>query len=431
MFHLGMLSFPVQTHLSVGTWQNDQYPYNRQFDRPDMWIDAARSCETAGFDFVFAADTEGIFSEYRNSRDHALREGLFVPAFDQTVVADYMAAATTHLGVVATISTTASHPYLTARRLATMDHMSRGRIAWNIVTSTHKGGVQSFGMDALAPHDERYDRADEYVELCKLLWNGWDEDAVVLDRERGMFIDPAKVADVHFDGRWFKCHGPLNLHRSPQVGALLAQAGASPRGIAFAAKHAELVFAIQPYREGMRDYYKRLKEAVVKAGRDPQKCKVMFAMYAFIGESESQAKEKQARHLELITPERGMTVMSGLLGYDLSTVDPHQSLADLKVPGTQGHIKAWTEHGANTIYQASVGHASGAGPAVVGTPVQVADWMCDTMEYVGGDGFVFEPLYLPHDLYDFNRKVVPILQKRGFTRKTYAGKTLRDNVTAF
>jgi FMN-dependent oxidoreductase (nitrilotriacetate monooxygenase family) len=342
-----------------------------------------------------------------------------------------MAAATTNLGIVATISTTASQPYLTARRLASMDHMSRGRIGWNIVTSSHKGGVQSFGIDALPPHDERYERAEEYVALCKILWGGWSEDAVVADRERGMFIDPARVADVRFDGRWFKCHGPLNVHRSPQGGPLLAQAGASPVGIAFAARHAELVFAIQPYREGMRGYYRAVKDAVANAGREPAKCKVMFAMYAFIGDTESEALEKQARHIALITPERGMTAMSGLLGYDLSTVDPHTSLADLKVPGTQGHIKAWTEHGANTVFDASVGHAAGAGPAVVGTPMQVADWMCETMEFVGGDGFVFEPLYLPHDLHDFTQKVVPILQKRGLTRTTYSGKTLRDNVTAF
>lgn len=431
MFHLGMLSFPVQTHLSVGTWRNDSYPFDTSFDRPELWQEAARSCENAGYDFLFAADTEGVFAEYERSRDGALREGFFVPAFDQTVLADWMAAATTNLGIVATISTTASQPYLTARRLASMDHLSRGRVAWNIVTSTHRAGVRSVGLDELPPHDERYDRAEEYVQLCKQLWNGWDADALVVDRERGMFIDPTKVNDIDFEGRWFKCHGPLNVHRSPQGGPMLAQAGASPRGIRFAARHAELIFAIQPFREGMRDYYQTVKSAISNAGRDPASCKVMFAMHAFIGETEAEAREKRDRHRSLITPERAMVAMSGLLGCDLSKIDPHTPVNELEVPGAQGHIQAWSQAGIRTIFDASIGHASGAGPEVVGTPNQIADWMCDTMEFVGGDGFVFEPLYLPHDLFEFNQKVVPILRRRGMVRSAYTGSTLRENMTAF
>lgn len=431
MFHLGMLSFPVQTHLSVGTWRNESYPFDRGFDRPDLWQEAARSCENAGYDFLFAADTEGVFAEYQGTRDGALREGLFVPAFDQTVLADWLAASTTKLGIVATVSTTASQPYLTARRLASMDHLSRGRIAWNIVTSTHRAGVQSVGLDDLPPHDERYERAEEYVQLCKQLWTGWGEEAVVVDRERDMFIDPSQVADVHFDGRWFKCHGPLNIHRSPQGGPMLAQAGASAKGIGFAARHAELIFAIQPFREGMRSYYEAVRNAVADAGRDPAACKIMFAMHAFIGETEAEAREKRDRHRALVTPERAMVAMSGLLGCDLSTIDPHTPISELKVPGAQGHIKAWSQSGAKTIFDATIDHASGAGPEIVGTPSQIADWMCETMEFVGGDGFVYQPLYLPHDLREFNAKVVPILQQRGMTRTQYTGTTLRDNINAF
>jgi FMN-dependent oxidoreductase (nitrilotriacetate monooxygenase family) len=312
-----------------------------------------------------------------------------------------------------------------------MDHLSRGRTAWNIVTSTHKAGVQGVGLDALPPHDERYDRADELVELCKLLWNSWEQDAVVIDHQRSMFVDPAKVHDVHFEGRWFRCHAPLNLHRSPQGGPVLVQAGASSRGIAFAAKHAELIFAIQPNKEGMRRYYLQAREAIANAGRQPDQCRIMFAMHAFIGATEAEARAKRDAHRELMTPERAMIAMSGLVGFDLKKIDPHRPLTELQFPGAQSHVEAWANAGLKTMYDVSLAHTSGAGPQVVGTAEQVADWICDTMSFVGGDGIMFEPRYIPHDLIEFTEQVVPILQRRGMVRTEYSGATLRENALAF
>jgi FMN-dependent oxidoreductase (nitrilotriacetate monooxygenase family) len=431
MFHLGMLSFPIQTHNSIGTWKSKEYPFNSAFDRPELWIDVAKACEDARFDFLFAADSEGIFAEYKNSRDGTLKGGKFVPAFDQTVIADYILAHTRHLGVVATVSTTASQPYLTARRFASMDHLSRGRVAWNIVTSTHRAGVLGVGLTELPSHDDRYAQADEYVALCKELWQGWDEGAVIVDKQNDVFIDPAKVHDIHFEGRFYRSYAPLNLHRSPQGGPVLAQAGASKVGVAFAARHAELMFAIQPYRKGMKEYYDRVKSAVSDAGRDPNTVKVMFAMNAFVGESEAEAREKYERHRGMISPEGAMVTMSGLLGVDLSKVDPTAPIAELDVPGAQGHIQAWAQSGHNTVFDATIGHAAGAGPAFIGTPAQIVEQMRDTMEFVGGDGFVYHPLYLPYDLLDFTQQVVPLLQKSGLTRRDYSGGTLRENLGSF
>jgi len=157
----------------------------------------------------------------------------------------------------------------------------------------------------------------------------------------------------------------------------------------------------------------------------------MFAMHAFIGDTESEAREKRDLHRSLMTPERAMIAMSGLVGFDLSKIDPHRPLTELNFPGAQSHVAAWVEAGLRTMYEVSLAHTSGAGPEVVGTPTQVADWICDTMEFVGGDGIMFEPRYVPHDLIEFTERVVPILQKRGMLRSEYSGRTLRENVLAF
>jgi FMN-dependent oxidoreductase (nitrilotriacetate monooxygenase family) len=426
-----MFCLPVRTAASVGGWRNEASPEHPGFDGPDLWVEVARKCEAAKFDFIMAADTEGIMAEYGNSRDATLREGLLVPAFDQTALADFMAAGTKEIGIVSTVSTTAIQPYLLARRFATMDHLSHGRTGWNIVTASHKAGVKGFGMEQLPPHDERYDRADELVDLCKLLWNSWDEGAIVADRERDMYIDPSKVHDVNFEGRWFKCYAPLNVHRSPQGGPMLVQAGASGRGITFAARHAELIIAIQPSPQLMRNYRNAIHEAVSKAGRDPSSSRVMFAMHTFIGDSEAEAREKHARHLALLTPERAMVATSGTVGLDLASVDPMQPLAELDFPGAKSHVANWARLGMKNMREVSLAFAAGLGIPVIGTPTQVADWMCDTMDFVGGDGLFLTPQYIPYDLAEFTAKVIPILQKRGKVRQQYAGKTLRDNMFAF
>jgi FMN-dependent oxidoreductase (nitrilotriacetate monooxygenase family) len=431
VFHLGLICLPAQPNITSGSWRHPHFPVSPDFTGQQFWKDVAKTAEQAKFDFIFCADTEGIFAEYGNSRDGALKEGKFVPAYDQTVMADYMAAVTDRIGIIATISTTASQPFLLARRLATMDILSEGRIAWNIVTSTHKGGVRGVGLPDLPPHDERYDRADEFVDLCKMLWNSWDDGAIVADVERDMFIDPSKVHDVFFEGKYFRSYAPLNVQRSPQGGPLLVQAGASPRGLAFAAKHAEMIFAIQPNKEGMRRYYEQAREAIVKAGRDPERCRIMYAMHMFVGDTEAEAREKRQWHRDLMTPERALVSVSGIIGVDLSQVDPLQPLTEVKIPGAQSHVEAWARTGISTLHEVALKHESGAGPEVVGTPQQIADWMCETMDFVGGDGFMFEPRYLPHDFKEFVTKVLPILQDRGAVRTDYDGQTLRENVLAF
>ena len=436
---------PIQHH-SMVTWK---HPHNMlggvyRWDRPEVWQEVGRLCEQAKYDAIFFADTEGIYSEWGESHEAAVRYGAQVPCFEPTVLMTYVAAVTRHLGLAFTLTTTSYPPYVAARKFATLDHLSYGRAAWNVVTGFHHAAFQNLGLPDIVAHDERYDRADEYLEVCYQLWESWDEDAVVMDAGRDMFADPAKVHAIDFAGRWFKCRGPLNIHRSPQVRPVIVQAGSSERGRQFAARHAEMIFSIQQSVEEMKSYYEDVKGRMVACGRPPESCKIMFALQAFVGETEQIAREKADFHNSMATPEAGLVWMSGTAGYDFSTRiqsldDPAEVLFDPQGQGIQGgrerQLKAKnaapTGAAGPSARDLGTRSARGAFTQIVGTGEQVGDWMEAAMETVGGDGFFLSPAYVPGSIEEFAGLVVPILQKRGLVRTEYGAGTLRDNLLAF
>jgi FMN-dependent oxidoreductase (nitrilotriacetate monooxygenase family) len=440
-FHLGLYTMPPITHHSMATWRHAlNIPEGRgfEFDRAAVWQYVAQLAERAKFDFFFAADTEGVYRAYQDSIEPAVRFAAQVPVFDQTVTLSFVAAATQNLGVVSTLSINGTPPYVAARKFATLDHLSGGRAGWNVVTSFQKSAAQNLGKDDQLGHDARYDRAEEYMDVCYQLWNSWDTDAITFDKEKGEFANPAKVSEIHFEGDHYKCRGPLNVHRSPQGVPVIAQAGSSVRGIAFAAKHAELVFTVQPFREGMKLYHDELKSTMERFGRDPDSCKVMFSFQPVVGETEEIARAKAELHNSLVPLEGGMTIFSGHTSYDWSVHDPGKPLKDLRtdVPGIQGLVDMYTRVAEGrdvTLADVARAHGRGVGsPQVVGTAAQIADWMQETMEFVGGDGFMLSPLYLPGSLEEFIDHVVPELRRRGLVRQDYVpGGTLRDNLLAF
>jgi FMN-dependent oxidoreductase (nitrilotriacetate monooxygenase family) len=437
-FHLAQYTMLPVTHHSTATWKHPRTMKGGwEFDRPEVWQHVAQVCENAKLDFFFSADTEGVYSDYQNSWQPAVRYAAQVPCFDTGTIMCWLAAATRQIGIVQTVSTAAIPPYLVARRLATFDHLSRGRAGINIVTAFHKSATRNLSLaDSYhLQHDNRYDRADEFMEVCYRLWDSWDTDAVVQNSEGDMFADPSKVHAIDFHGEYFQVAGPLNIHRSPQGRPLIVQAGQSKRGTEFAALHAEAVFSIQRDRQGMKSYYDRLKTEISRVGRNPEHCKVFFGVQVFVGETTEIAREKAALHNAMVSPEAGLTMLSGHLGHDLAIEDLDAVAAHLKVQGLQGLIDAYRDSGSEgdiTLRQMARTHGiSVSVPQVAGSATEVADWMADTIDAVGGDGFLLSPAYVPGSITEFCELVVPELQKRGRVRRGYCDGTLRDNLLAF
>lgn len=437
-FHLAQYTMMPVTHHSMVTWK---HPRNMQggwrFDRPEVWQHLAQRCEQGKFDFFFSADTEGIYSDYQQSCDAAIRYAAQSPCYDVSTMMAWQAAVTTKIGLIFTSSVAAIPPYLLARKLATWDHMSNGRAGVNIVTAFHLSAAKNLGIDPSDhyAHDTRYDRADEFMEVCYQLWDSWDEDAIVMDVEGDMFADPAKVHAIDFEGEWYKVAGPLNVDRSPQGKPVIVQAGQSSRGQDFAARHAEAVFSIQYEVDGMKRYYDSLKGKMIKLGRDPDSLKVFYGVQPIVGETEEIAQAKAELHNSMLNPEAGMAILSGHLGYDLSKEDINATVDGLEVPGIQGLVDMYTQTTSGTkktLGDIAKAHAQGVSvPQIVGTPEQIADWMQQAMDRVGGDGFLLSPVYLPGSVDEFVELVVPELQRRGLVREEYIDGTLRDNLLAF
>ena len=287
------------------------------WDRPELYQHIARTCERGLFDTVFFADLNYIADTYTGTIGPSLRNATQAPEHDPIPLLSFMAAVTRRIGVASTFSVSHSHPFYAARLWATLDHLTRGRAGWNVVTSINSNQAANYGEER-QPTDARYDRAHEFMEVCRRLWESWDEDAVVMDREAAVFADPAKVRRIEYEGRFFKSRGPLNVTRSPQNGPAIFQAGTSPKGQDFAAKYADAIFAIQPRAVDAAAYFASIKGRMSDLGRDPDECRILFGMQPIIGETEAEARERQEEHNDLVPVEGGMAILSAHLDLDLA-----------------------------------------------------------------------------------------------------------------
>jgi FMN-dependent oxidoreductase (nitrilotriacetate monooxygenase family) len=298
------------------------------------------------------------------------------------------------------------------------------------VTALNHNQSANYG-EALPPTDERYDRAEEFMEVCLKLWQSWEADAVVMDREGGVFADPDKVHRVEHAGRFFRSRGPLTVVRSPQGGPAIIQAGVSPKGRAFAARFAEAIFAIQPTLEMAAEYYADIKGRLDRAGRDPAACKILFGVQPIVGATESEAREKQAFHNSLVPLEGGLAILSGHLDFDCSRLPLDAVMAAIDEPGIQRMQRVYRTMGGRplTVREVAERHGQSVGlPQIVGTPEQVADQLEAYVARVGGDGFMLSPIYSPGAIEEFVDLVVPVLQRRGLFRRDYRGATQRDHL---
>ena len=416
---------------SHAIWRNPAH--KTDFLSLEHYAHIARVLERGRFDFLFFADRLAIADRYGASHVTGIRYGdQDATRMDPMPILGALAAVTNHIGLGATRSTTYDAPYNIAREFATLDHISAGRAAWNIVTSMNDGEALNFGSVPHLGHDERYDRADEFMEVALKLWKSWEPDALVLDRERGIYADPDKVHYLNHTGKWFQSRGPLNIPQSPQGRPVLIQAGSSGRGKAFAARWSEVIFALQPNIERMRNFSADVRAALVQQGRAEDTSKILMSIMPFVGESRAEAEEKRDLHDSLVNPLVGLSTLGAHTNADFSNLPLDENIESVQSGGSQGNLAALKSIAGNaTISIAEAGRIYGRGvmcPRLVGTAKDVADEMAEIVTSGAADGFVVSPAFLPETFESFVDTVVPVLQNAGLFRRDYEGTTLRENL---
>jgi len=407
------------------------------FLTPAYFQRIARTLEDARFQLAFFDDRLAMPDRYGDDFAESVRHGIRVVKMDLFPLLTAMGLATRHLGLGGTYSTTYYEPFHVARIFATLDHMIGGRAAWNIVTSLNDSEAANFGAEAHPEHDARYERADEFVEVVLGHWDSWEDDAIVLDRARGVFADPAKVHRLAHRGRWFKSRGPFTVPRSPQGRPVLIQAGQSGRGRRFAARWGELVFVIFPTLEFARKAYREIKGEVVRFGRDPELVRIAPAIYCVVGETRAMAEDKCAYIEKLANPLDTLVLLSEVLNYDFAARPIDLPFTDAELAGLSGlqatRDRVVQQSGKkNPSARDFVDFSSRATlrefPRFVGTPAEVADGLAEWFDGRACDGFVLAATHMPGAYEDFARLVVPELQRRGLFQREYAGLTLRENL---
>jgi FMN-dependent oxidoreductase (nitrilotriacetate monooxygenase family) len=345
-----------------------------------------------------------------------------------------LAAVTSRIGFVSTASTSWNEPYTIARKFASLDHISGGRVAWNIVTSSVDGEARNFGRERIADHAARYARAREFTQIVCGLWDSWADDAFVRDKASGIFFDPAKVRPLNHRGEYFAVEGPLNVPRPPQGHPVLVQAGASDDGRAFAAEFAEAVFTNHLTLESAQQYYADLKGRAQLLGRSPDGILIMPGISPYVGRTEKEAQERYAYMQSLVDPVVGIEMLSTVLGTDVSAFPLDEPLPELTRThvGSQASFDNWTSLARSenlTVRELVLRIVGARGKSViVGSPAQIADHMQHWFENGGADGFNIMAPYLPGAHDDFVELVIPELQARGLFRTEYEGATLRENL---
>lgn len=398
---------------------------------PDLFQDLARGLDRCCFDYVIIEDSSMVPYTYQGSHDTYLKYAASTPKLDPAALVPYLAQVTKNVGLIPTMSVTEYPPFLLARLINTLDHLTEGRVGWNCVTSSNDGAAQNYGHHQQPPHDERYELADEFADLVTRLWDAWEPDAVVLDPKLPMFADGKKVHPVHHEGTYFRCRGPLNAPRSPQGRPPICQAGGSPRGQLFAAKWADTIITDAGSVEQMKAYRETVRRNAIAAGRAPDSVKVLFLAYPLVDTTMETARERRRmmredanRHLEA-----QLSTMSRLTNIDFSQFDPDEPLPELFTNGHQSSLAKWI---GKTPREVAVSQSTKMGIDFTGTIDHVAGMMQEIMEEVGGDGFLFyNATFDRRYLMEVFDGLVPELQRRGLTRKAYAHKHFKDNLMEF
>jgi FMN-dependent oxidoreductase (nitrilotriacetate monooxygenase family) len=423
--HFSAFVMNTASHITHGLWRDPAGDQIR-FNDLDLWVSLAKRLEAGGFDAIFFADVVGLYGDYGGGWDFHAELGLQIPSNDPLVLLSALASHTEHLGLAFTAGPIQEPPFNFARRVATLDHASRGRIAWNIVTSALDNGWRNFGHDGLLAHDDRYAWAEEYVDVLYKLWEGsWEDDALRADRDSGVYADPAKIHKIHHVSERYKVEGPFLVSPSPQRTPLLFQAGSSPVGRRFAARNAEAQFIVSPNPDAARTLIDDTRRLVVEAGREPGDLKFFQGLSFVVGSTEAEARAKE-EELEAKVDINGMIAhFGGSLGIDLGSYDPETPIDLVHTEGGQSGL-AWLREstGGRTPTLADVTRLRARGTRVVGTPEQIADRLAVWRD-AGVDGINVVNATIPGSYDELIEHVLPVLRARGLARDGYAEGTLR------
>jgi FMN-dependent oxidoreductase (nitrilotriacetate monooxygenase family) len=425
---LGAFFIPTGHH--VTSWRHPEAQADAGVNFPH-YIEIAQTAERGKFDMIFLADSVTV----RNGHPDAVsRSAQYIANFEPLTLLSALAAVTTHIGLVATATTSYNEPYHIARKFASLDWISGGRAGWNIVTSARENEAYNFGRDSHYEHEERYDRAREFTNVVLGLWESWDADAFLHDKESGLFFDPAKVHVLNHKGENFSVRGPLNVPRTPQGHPVLVQAGSSPTGREFASEFAEVIFTAHLTLADAQKFYADIKSRAASRGRDPEHIKVLPGLSCIVAETETEARAKFDYLQSLVHPMVARELVAMTLGTDLSAYDMDAPFPEDLPPtnGAQSSFEAITRLARTenlTIRQLGMRMAAGRQRLHVnGSPAQIADLMEEWFATGAADGFNYLPPYLPGSLNDFVDLVIPELQRRGLFRTEYEGRTLRENL---
>ena len=399
--------------------------------KADIYLDIARLCERAKFDMILFADTLSISTMFKGSPAPFIERGTKI-CHDPVPTLAMMAAVTERIGLATTISTTFYPPFSLARMLGTLDHLTSGRIGWNVVTSANRQAAQNYGLEDLPEHDERYDMADEYLALCRKLWDSWEPDSLIMDRENGRFADASKVHAVNHVGKYYRSVGPLNVVSSPQRYPVTIMAGASPRGQKFAIDNAVMLIVHKNSMEEMKKYSRSIREQLKNAGRDPKSCKIFCSIKPIFGDTQELAKERWEQNQANSDIEIGLAQLSTTMGHDMSQFDLDKPIpADLQTGAIRGKLTQYrVSEKALTLREMALHESMHETFPIYGTPEHIADVIEETAREADIDGFHFRGLVQDYEyLFEIATKLVPVLQRRGLVRTEYEGTTLRDHLS--
>ncbi|WP_336166399.1 LLM class flavin-dependent oxidoreductase [Acinetobacter sp. 161(2023)] len=419
-------------HQSPGLWR---HPQDRSVEYKDLeyWTDLAQILERGFFDGIFIADVLGIYDVYHQSAEHALTGAVQVPVNDPLQIVPAMAAVTKHLGFGVTTSISFEHPYPFARRISTLDHLTKGRVGWNIVTSYLESGSKNLGLKTQVNHDNRYDIADEYLEVLYKLWEGsWEEGSVLRDRESGVFADHKKVHPIQHEGKYFTVPGIHICEPSPQRTPVLYQAGASSRGQKFASQNAECVFIAAPSKIATKKVVQGIRQKLAQEGRDPYSVKIYALLSIVTDETDAKAQAKFKEYQSYGSYDGALTLLSGWSGVDFSQYQPTDNVEYIQTNAIQSLLDSYVNADPERVWTieeiANWNSLGGNGPVLVGSAETVSDALQQWVEDTDIDGFNLAYILAHQTFADVVEFIVPELQKRGVYQTSYAQGTLREKL---
>jgi FMN-dependent oxidoreductase (nitrilotriacetate monooxygenase family) len=429
--HLNAFDMVCPGHIQQGMWTHPRDQSDRVNDL-QYWMEYAKKLESGLFDGIFFADVLGVYDVYGGSPDAAVRGGVQIPANDPTIVIPAMAAVTRHLGFGVTCNLTYEQPFLFARRMSTLDHMTGGRIGWNIVTGYLDSAARAIGLKGQTAHDDRYDLADEYMSLVYKLWEGsWDDDAVIADRRNAVFADPSKVRVIHHEGPQYKVDAMHLCSPSPQRTPVLYQAGSSPRGREFAATHAECVFVNGQKKEDVCSITADIKARAQAKGRSAEDVKVFLGASLVLGRTNAEAREKFEEYKRYVSSEAALVHAAASLGIDFSRYDIDEPIETGKSQAIVSNVEIinkaagpqWTRR--KLLEQMVLGSRQ---TPWVGSAEEIADMLIGWSGETGVAGFNLSRTVAPESIEDVIDLLIPVLQEKGAYKTSYAEGTYREKL---